>query len=178
QGKETRMPRRPAVMAFVMATAMLALAGGDASAANPAQRCAALKRKAAGLAAKGFAVCDAKAVLRGVSVDLVCTARVRTAFARLWARAERKGGCATSGDQTVVGDRIDAHDANLQTRLGLSGPPSRCSSLKFRDAGRRGACRLSCSAKAAKTGLSLNDAVIARCTSRCSAKLFAIFARA
>src|SRR5436190_21112248 len=87
------------VTALVMALLVESAIPAGALAATPAQRCAAVKRKAAGKAAKGLAGCDGKAVLKGVGVDLACISHVGVGFARAWSRAERKGGCATIGDQ-------------------------------------------------------------------------------
>ena len=165
--------------ALVFALPLQGPTQSSAFAASPAQRCAAVKRKAAGKAAKGLASCDGKAVLRGVGVDLACVSHVGVQFARAWTRAERKGGCATSGDQLVVEGRIDAHDAQMQALLGAGGGfGSRCSAGKVRDSGRAAFCFLLCASKAAKTGVTNADPAIARCSAKCASKLAAAYVRA
>jgi hypothetical protein len=136
--------------------------------AAPAQRCAAAKRNAAGRTIAGLTGCDAKAVGRGVAVDPECAARMRVKFARAWRKAEAKGACATAGDQDAILAKVDAHDADLEERLVTGGARSRCAAGKLRHAGKAGACRLRCAAKAVTRGLPLTDPVVARCRLRCA----------
>ena len=93
------------VSALFSAVLVASLACSDASAATPAQKCAAAKRKAVGQTAKALTACDAKAAARGATVDLVCVARAGTAFARVWSRAEKRGGCATTRDRSSLACR-------------------------------------------------------------------------
>jgi hypothetical protein len=146
---------------------------------TPVQRCAATKQKLAGKEFAALMVCDAKAVGKGVAVDPACDAKVTAAFSTAWGKAEtKKGGCSTTDDETAIGGLVGGVQAYLETGLVVTGAPSTCTAAKFRAAGSKGACELSCSATAALKGLPLGAPSIAACLSGCSERLSRAFAKA
>ena len=90
---------------------VLVLASG-ARAAEPAEKCAAAKLRAAAQKTSGLLECRARA-LQTPLPDTACTTRVQSKFAAKWARIESRGGCAVSGDGDDVEAQIDAFVADL-----------------------------------------------------------------
>ncbi|HJQ83407.1 MAG TPA: hypothetical protein VKA21_04980, partial [Candidatus Binatia bacterium] len=106
-----------------------------------------------------------------------CAAKPKRVFAGRWTRLESRGGCATTGDRDAIEAKVDAHDADLQLRLGAAAPASRCSAGKFRHAGRQGACTLRCLARAVALSMAPNDLRLQRCTAKCASKFRIGFAK-
>lgn len=79
-----------------------------AQAATPAQKCAATKLKAATTKTSAELKCHKKALLKGGSVDPVCLSKAQAKFAKTFAAAEARGGCANEGDAAEVASSIDA----------------------------------------------------------------------
>jgi hypothetical protein len=84
-----------------------------AQAATPAQKCAAAKLKAAKTKTATELKCYKKAFLAGSQVDAACLAKAQEKFAKAFADAEARGGCASEGDAGQVADSIDAFLAGL-----------------------------------------------------------------
>jgi len=84
-----------------------------APAAEPAERCAAAKLRAAAQKTAGLLECRARALQTPAAPDAACTTRVQSKFVAKWARIESRGGCAVSGDGNDVEVRIDAFVAGL-----------------------------------------------------------------
>jgi hypothetical protein len=72
------------------------------------RKCASAKRKAAGKKAAGKLGCHAKAVAKGAAVDPACLAKAEAKFVAAFAKAEARGGCATSGDAAAIEALVDA----------------------------------------------------------------------
>jgi hypothetical protein len=100
---------RASLSAVVLA---LALASG-APAADPGEKCAAAKLRAAAQKTSALLECRARALQAPAAPDTACTTRVQSKFAAKWARIESRGGCAVSGDGDDVEARIDAFVADL-----------------------------------------------------------------
>jgi len=92
------------------------------AAEGTAQKCEALKLKAAGK----NAVCQtrqmAKAVTGGTADLGACGAKLDAVFAKL----EAKGGCTTTGDASAVGSRINAAANVVLTNLSALCTPTTC----------------------------------------------------
>jgi plastocyanin len=71
---------------------------------KPGGKCAASKAKASAKYASAELLCQATAATKGVGVDAECIEKAEAAFDKAFAKAEQKGGCATTGD-------VDALDA-------------------------------------------------------------------
>src|SRR5262245_55081789 len=146
----TYRERIGAVAALVaLATGMASGSTHAASKLTAARKCAARKRRLVGGEAAALARCDAGAVTVGGAVESSCETQATTAFAAGWARAETagRGACATTNDATRIEGQIDAFVADLEIRLELAGPRSKCTAAKFKAAGRQAACELRCAAK-------------------------------
>lgn len=78
-----------------------------AEAATPAQKCAATKLKAATRKTAAELKCHKKALLTGGPVDAACLGKAQEKFAKAFAAAEARGGCASEGDAAQVADSID-----------------------------------------------------------------------
>src|SRR5262245_7929258 len=71
-------------------------------------KCAAGKRKAAGKKAMAQLLCYAKTATKNVPVDAACLGKASANLGKAFSKAEKKGGCATTGDTTAVEDAVDA----------------------------------------------------------------------
>jgi hypothetical protein len=163
-----------AAVLIVILTGGLAYAG-----ATPGQKCAAAKRKLAGKKIAALTVCDAKAAAKGTTVDPGCVSKAKAAFMTGWSAIEGKGGCFTTGDEASIENKVDAHQTDLESTLKVTGTtPSKCTAAKFKAAGKKGACKLGCSAKAALTGLPLSDPTVMASLTACSMKFSAGFTAA
>lgn len=96
------MRKLVAAFTFVVVTVSVALAGP-----TPAQRCASAKLKAGSKKAAAKIKCHDKAILTGGAVDPACLGRAEEKFTAAFAKAELKGGCATTGDASAVEALID-----------------------------------------------------------------------
>lgn len=112
---------RSAIIALALAFAFTAtVASAATTRTTKAQRCEATKLKVAGAYNLCLLKAQAKAVKPGaeISGDL---AKCDSTFARLWARAERKGGasCPTSGDAASLQSILTVTAIALKGRLDL-----------------------------------------------------------
>jgi hypothetical protein len=89
-----------------LATLLLLLGAGASVAKDPADACAAAKEKAAAKKASAKLACWAKAARNGTA-DPDCLQKAETKFTAAFAKAEAKGGCATSGDASTVETMVD-----------------------------------------------------------------------
>jgi hypothetical protein len=148
------------------------------AATTPAEKCAAAKRKLAGKKLASLTLCDAKAVSKGVPVDPACDLKITNAFMTAWGKAEAKGGCSTTNDETATENLVDGFRASLEGLLVLTGFPSSCTAAKFHAAGKKGACELDCGAKAALKALPLSDPTVVACLATCRMKFSEAFTKA
>jgi len=88
------------------ALALLALAS-PARAGDPASMCAAAKLKAAAHRLVDDVRCETTALRLGAAVDPACLARADAKLAAAFARAEKAGGCLTTGDAPGAGAIVD-----------------------------------------------------------------------
>lgn len=93
---------------FVAIALTLGILSAPAAAATPAQKCAALKKKAAGKKALHKLRCYAAADLKNRAVDANCLSAAEVAFDRAFAMAEQSGGCALNGDAAAIEAMVDA----------------------------------------------------------------------
>lgn len=101
---------------------LLTATGGAALArATPAQKCALKKIKAVAKKAQLKLKCYAKAAVKG-AVDPKCIAKAEAKFDKLFTKAESKGGCATSGDEQALEDKVDAFVADVVSELPAGSP--------------------------------------------------------
>jgi len=102
------MGRIPVVIVVVVSVALSVLAGVRAAdGATRAEKCAVAKLKAANRKAFAKLRCHEKAILEGKRVGSACLLAADDHFLVGFARAELKGGCATTGDQAALEDRVD-----------------------------------------------------------------------
>jgi hypothetical protein len=114
----SRFDRSTGVLAGVVVLAIVAATSARAAThASPAQKCDAAKRAAAGKDVACRIACTAKAAIKGLPPDdptlLACLAKCDTRFSTAFARAEKKGGCPTTGDAA----KVEAHLATLLSSL-------------------------------------------------------------
>ena len=100
-------------MSRTMRWTMIAIAGvvlhaaASQAAGDPAAACASAKQKAAGKRADGKLKCHAKATKANAVVDQECLDKVEEKFSNAIAKAEAKGGCATTNDAGSLGAIVD-----------------------------------------------------------------------
>ena len=100
----------------VGAALVLSLAGAslvEAKRTTPAETCAATKLRAASKQLAAKLTCYQKAVVANGRLRSNCLVAAETAFAAAFARAEAKGGCATTGDAGSIQLEVDADVAAL-----------------------------------------------------------------
>ena len=100
------MGRIPVVVVSVALCVLAGVRGAD-GAATRAERCAVAKLKAANKKAVAKLRCHEKAILQGKRVGSTCLLAADDRFLVAFAKAELKGGCATTGDQAALEDRVD-----------------------------------------------------------------------
>src|SRR5690349_15277420 len=105
---------------FVAAVAVLGLLATHLHAA-PADKCAAAKLKAASKKTTAKLKCQQKAIAKSRTVNPGCLSRAEARFATDFAKAEVKGGCATTGDADRIEATVDAFVSVLVE--GLTGTP-------------------------------------------------------
>ncbi|HYC54387.1 MAG TPA: PQQ-dependent sugar dehydrogenase [Candidatus Binatia bacterium] len=130
-----------------------------ATAADPDDRCAGGKLKAAGNYGKQLLTCESTALRQDVPVSSECTARALEKLQSGFERAESRGGCATTGDAGAVADMVEADVAAVAASMIYDDDASRlCAAAKLAAAGKHYAARMNCYAKAAKRGADLDAA--------------------
>jgi len=87
---------------------MAALASWVAAASTPGQSCAAAKLKAAARKHQSKVKCYQKALSKGLPVEPACLGKAETKFAEAFARAETRGGCATTNDAGDIELLVDS----------------------------------------------------------------------
>ena len=113
------MGRIPVVVVVVVSVALSVLAGVRAAdGATRAEKCAVAKLKAANRKAFAQLRCQEKAILEGKRVGSVCLLAADDHFLVAFARAELRGGCATTGNQGELEDRVDKFVAGLLEAVG------------------------------------------------------------
>ena len=86
----------------------LLLVAENAPASGAAREpCVWLKTMAAGTEAAAKLRCQAKATSAGAGVSAHCVARAEVKLRAAFGRAERRGGCGTTGDATTVATLVD-----------------------------------------------------------------------
>ncbi len=112
------MGRIPVVIVVVVSVALSVLAGVRAAdGATRAEKCAVAKLKAANRKAFAKLRCHEKAILEGKRVGSACLLAADDHFLVAFAKAELKGGCATTGDQAELKDRVDMFVTGLLDTL-------------------------------------------------------------
>ena len=113
------MGRIPVVIVVVVSVALSVLAGVRAAdGATRAEKCAVAKLKAANRKAFAKLRCHEKAILEGKRVGSACLLAADDHFLVGFARAELRGGCATTGNQGELEDRVDKFVAGLLETVG------------------------------------------------------------
>ncbi len=172
--------KKLAAVALAACTVVALTAGSAPAGVTPAQKCASSERKLAGNEIATLTQCASKAITKGLALSdpsvTGCIGRAKGKLISTWGTAEARGGCAVTGDVTTIEDEVEAHLADLESLLDTTGP-SKCTSAKMRDAGKKAKCELVCAAKASIKGLSPADSLIAACVQKCSDKFVAAFVK-
>lgn len=134
-----------------------------ATSADAQSLCAAAKFKASGKNAAAKAGCHSKAFKSGTAVDPACLTKAEGKHAGAYAKAEAKGDCLTTGDETELAAAVDVLVADL---VGLLGPSmvsqSKCSAAKIKASGKKAAGKAGCHSKAAKAGVGVDSACLGK----------------
>ncbi len=101
------------IEAFVQSLATALPDGGT----KDGGKCASGKRKAAGKKAMAKLLCYAKSATKNVPVDAGCLGKAEANLEKAFSKAEKKGGCTTSGDAATVEDAVDAIVAQVVAQL-------------------------------------------------------------
>ncbi len=110
------MGRIPVVVVSVALSVLAGVRAAD-GAATRAEKCAVAKLKATNKKVAATLRCYEKAVVGGRRVGSACLLAADDHFLVAFAKAELKGGCATTGDQTELEDRVDTFVAGLLDTL-------------------------------------------------------------
>ena len=107
------------ILVVVVSVALSVLAGVRAAdgAATRAERCTVAKLKAANKKVAAELRCYEKAVVEGKRVSSACLLAADDHFLVAFAKAELKGGCATTGDQAELAERVDGFVVGLLDTL-------------------------------------------------------------
>jgi len=107
------------ILVVVVSVALSVLAGVRAAdgAATRAERCTVAKLKAANKKVAAELRCYEKAVVEGKRVSSACLLAADDHFLVAFAKAELKGGCATTGDQAELEERVDGFVVGLLDTL-------------------------------------------------------------
>ena len=96
---------------------LLAAVPAAEGAATRAEKCAVSKLKAANKKAAARLRCHEKALVQGKRVASACLLAADDRFLVAFAKAELKGGCATTGDQAELEERVDGFVVGLLDTL-------------------------------------------------------------
>lgn len=103
---------------------LIALAAPVTALDAPGRKCAAAKLKATAKKTLAKFKCTAKGVAKDIAVDPACFAKAETKFSEAFAKAEAKGGCATSGDALITEYWVDSFVGHrVAEQIGLPGCP-------------------------------------------------------
>jgi len=108
---------RMLVVVVGVALSLLAAVRAADGAATRAEKCAVAKLKAANKKAAAKLRCHEKALVQGNRVASACLLAADDRFLVAFAKAELKGGCATTRDQAEVEDQVDRFVAGLLDTL-------------------------------------------------------------
>jgi plastocyanin len=108
------------ISAFVQSEATAIPSGGT----KDGGKCASSKLKAAGIKAMAKLLCNAKAATKNIPVDPACLTKANTNLTKAFAKAEKKGGCVTTGDAAAVEQAVDALVAQVVSQLTAGGGPT------------------------------------------------------
>jgi hypothetical protein len=167
-----RSPLLLTVTAFVLG--LFGSSDMSHAAGTPAQVCAGAKLKATGKAAGARVTCHAKAAQKGIAADPACLAKADTKLTDAFARAEAKGGCATTGDVDDIDGSLDSRVGGIVAALRPVATANRCAAAKLKATGKEAKTELACHAKATGRGLAVDP----ECLAKAEARLVAAFARA
>ena len=137
-----------------------------------AAACSAAKVRATGGRMGRALGCYAKATRKGRTVDASCLAATVARLSRAFEIAERRGGCLTSGDLSVVGGSVESFVAGMVAALTPGSPEAaarRCAATKMAATGAKAARDLRCWATAVRASTPVDGA--------CLAKASTVFAR-
>ncbi len=110
------MGRIPVVVVSVALSVLAGVRAAD-GAATRAERCTVAKLKAANKKVAAKLRCYEKAVVEGKRVSSACLLAADDHFLVAFAKAELKGGCATTGDQAELEERVDGFVVGLLDTL-------------------------------------------------------------
>ena len=110
------MGRIPVVVVSVALSVLAGVRAAD-GAATRAEKCAVAKLNAANKKVAATLRCYEKAFVRGKHVSSACLLAADDHFLVAFAKAELKGGCATTGDQVELKDRVDMFVTGLLDTL-------------------------------------------------------------
>jgi hypothetical protein len=135
----------------------------------PTQRstCTSKKLSVAGKSALAATKCHAKAVSKGIALDLECFPKADAKFIEGWGKAEAVGDClAPTGDAKAVAAKVSAFLDDVVTDLVNAPGPSTCTSKKLTLAGKQASSRLTCHMKAAAKGVAVDPACLQKATDK------------
>ena len=124
--------------------------------------CVWLKTMAAGTEAAAKLRCQAKATSAGAGVSAHCVARAEVNLRAAFGRAERRGGCGTTGDATTVATLVDTFVSAVARTVppGASRGGRRCAAAELDSTGKTAARGLACHAHALRTGVPVSAACL------------------
>jgi hypothetical protein len=166
--------QRPGRPAFAAVVASILFCSGVGHAGTPAQLCAGAKLKATGKAAGVRLGCHSKAARQGAVVDGGCLAKADAILTSAFAKAEARGGCASTGDVDDVDTILDSAESAFVSALRPAPAANRCAALKLSATGKKMKAKLGCHGKSARQGY----AVDFRCIAKAEAHFAAVFASA
>jgi V8-like Glu-specific endopeptidase len=82
------------------------------------RKCAAAKLRVVAKTAAAKLKCHAKALRKNLAPDPACLAKASQSFSRKWDQIEDRGGCATTGDKSIIKAKIDAFVADVVAEVG------------------------------------------------------------
>jgi hypothetical protein len=166
-----RANRRAFAFAFVLT---LFCSGWGRASGTPAQVCAGAKLKTTGKVAGAELGCHAKAAKQGAAVDGACLAKADAKLGSGFAKAEARGGCASTGDVDDVGALLDSAVSAFVSALRPATTANRCAAIKLKATGKKAKTKLGCHGKAARRGVAVDPS----CLAKAEARFAALFAAA
>jgi len=187
-----------ALVAGTLAVTTVAHAG-----ATVAQKCASAKQKAAGKKESAKLGCYSKAAAKAVPVDSACLGKADGGFMSAFTKADAKGVCEgtesdveftidhcidqlnaiiTHGSCSATTTQACSQDSDCPSGETCTLAPAKCSAAKLKAAGKDGAAKAGCWAKATGKGLptggSNPDPTFTACLAKADGKLMAAFTKA
>lgn len=127
----------PAPLRPLTLLALLLVAGPAGAAVDPGARCIDAKLGGSAAYAKRLLACHARAVKKGAAVDPRCLERADAKLAKVFARAEAKGGCEQVGDLARTRTFAAGLAGRARYSLAPTGGPSRCTATQLKAGGTR-----------------------------------------